>query len=171
MKRTLLVFLLLTIGAHAPWKLMALFAETLVVSPGFTRTDEGQDKYWQCQELIDKLERFGWDVEFVNGLEAQGIYGLTMVDPVEGVRSIKIEETLSWNARYNVLAHEGGHTLVPTWSISRGQNEVFAESVAALMAHDGLREHARYLAKHRGDIFIMVAFWPEIYRAAATLEN
>ena len=160
-----LAVLVASILAHAPWRLMVLFAEALVASPGHAVTSTANNKYWQCQDLWTTLERrLGWTVKFED-LNAN-LYGMTDTPH----RIILINSSLSWNGRYAVLAHEGGHALQPSF-ISDTQGEAFAESVAALVAHDGLWEHARYIARVRSDIFVLVVEWRAIYRAAAILEG
>lgn len=85
--------------------------------------------------------------------------------------TVKVSEALHWNARFAVLAHEGGHIMARGY-LNRAQHEAFAESVAALVARDGLREHARYLAEYRIDaILTMLVHWRAIYRAAGVLED
>jgi hypothetical protein len=70
-----------------------------------------------------------------------------------------------------VLAHEGGHTLAAGW-YGYEQREIFAECVATLMSHDGVREHARYLSGFKTELIMMVLTeWPKMYRAAALLED
>ena len=169
MKKALFVLLLSTIAIHAPWRLMALAVETLVVQPGPTRFSSDNDKYWDALELEARLIDLGYMVGYgpqliVNG---QSAYGLM----APGEHVIMIDQRLSWNARFAVLAHEGGHVLQRGW-YTRAQGEAFAESVAALVAHDGLREHARYMSGFKMDaIWVMLTDWRAIYRAARTLED
>lgn len=166
MRRLLSVILLTLLALTIPWRLAALFAEALVVSPGLTRTQSGTDDYWAALDLQARLERLGWAVQYKPGLADDcGCYGLTSFHS----RDIYIEDALSWNARFAVLAHEAGHTLEPP-RLTENQGEVFAEAVATLIARDGLRDHARYLASMRGDLFTMVAYEREIYATVATLQ-
>lgn len=169
MKKALLAFLMLGILVHAPWRLMGLIAETMVVSPGATRTSQADDQYWQALDLEARLVSLGWEVSYAPQLSYRGqqAYGLT--DPNE--HTVQIDETLHWNARFAVLAHEGGHIMARGY-LSTVQSEAFAESVAALVSHNGLREHARYLAAFRTDaILTMLVQWRAIYRAADVLED
>lgn len=143
-----------------------MFAETMVTSAGKVRLKIGNDKYWECLDLQQTLGGLGWRVTYEKDLMGtSGIFG--DMDPNR--RVIRIDASLSWNERFEVLAHEGAHTLQP-YRLTENQAEVFAESVSMLVAHDGLREHARYLATMRGDLLVMIAYWPDIYRAAAVLE-
>lgn len=169
MKKTLLALLTLLILAHAPWRLMALVSETLVLSPTQLRFSQANDKYWDAIDLEVRLIGLGYEVGYHRGLELQGqaAYGLTSV----GAHTVSVDADLHWNARYAVLAHEAGHILEPIWCSTR-QGEAFAEMVSALVSHDGLREHARYLASMKVDVLMMaLTEWPAIYHAAATLED
>lgn len=174
MKKALLIFLLLTIALHAPWRLLALCAETLVVSPGLTRVSQGDDLYWEALALEARLVDFGWAVSYEK--DPRVVVGFMQTVPVYGVtddheHTITIDEALHWNARFAVLAHEGGHTFQRSW-LNRNQGETFAEAVAMLVSHDGLREHARYLSSYRVEaILTMLVEWRAIYRAAAVLED
>ena len=146
---------------------MALFAETLFVSQGYTRTSASNDGYWRALDLQARIEFYlGYTVQYAPGLDASGIYGQTDTHH----RAILIADSLSWNEKLAILAHEGGHALAPP-NLSEGQAEVFAEAVSALVSHDGLWEHARYIARTRTDDLILFAEWREIYRAAAILEG
>lgn len=169
MKRALLTLLVTFLLAHAPWRLMVLAAEVLVVSRGHIHTDPGHDQYWQARDLETRLTSLGWTVTYRRALTVYGTEAYGVTQPSE--RAITIDADLSWNARLATLAHEGGHVLQPAW-LDRNQGEAFAESVAALVAHDGLREHARYLASMRADFVIVVLVeWRAIYRAAYVLET
>ncbi len=167
--RSLLLFLMLGVFIHAPWRLAALAAETLVIAPGLTRTSDQDDQYWQALDLQRRLENMGWTVTYVPGIsrEGQKVYGVT--DP--SAHTITMDAGLRWNARLAILAHEGGHTLQSGW-LTRNQGETFAEAVATLISHDGLREHARYLTGFRADaVLTILVEWRAIYRAAAVLED
>ena len=168
MKRLVLALLVTLIAFHAPWRLMALGVETVLMSPAHTRTSDGDDKYWKALDLELKLISLGWEVSYQPRLSLNGqeVYGLT--DP--GPRIVLIDARLHWNARLAVLAHEAGHIMSPM-GLTREQGEVFAESVGALVSHDGLREHARYLADVKAEVLVMAIFWRDIYRAAAVLEH
>jgi hypothetical protein len=169
-----IVLLIAFVVQQAPWRLMVLAGETLVVHPGLTRVKDGVDKYWDCLNLEHRLMRDAYSVTYAPGAVVslvgnmgESLYGLT--DPQ--ARFIMIADELRWNERLAVLAHEGGHTLEPG-GLSMSQGEAFAESVAMLVSHDGFREHARYLSSIRlTAIVTMIAYWPEIYRAADHLEN
>lgn len=168
MKKLLLTTLLAFISLTAPWRLMALGAETMVMRPGHVRSQAGQDKYWLAQDLEVRLNRMGWKVLYTPKLvENSNALGLTSYFE----RTIQIEESLSWNERYSVLAHEAGHTQQP-FRLTPEQGEVFAESVSTLMAGSGIREHARYLASLKPNVLeVLFVLWPDIYKAAATLEE
>lgn len=170
MKRGVLAFLILMIFAHAPWKLMALAAETLVLHPGATRVSHENDQYWETMALYSRLTGMGWRVTVADELvspDGMPAYGLTNT----GTHEIEIDQTLSWNARYAVLAHEGGHTFQPSYA-TRAQGEVFAEAVATLVCHDGIREHARYLSLYKTDtLLVLLTESSAIYHAAAVLED
>ena len=174
MKKALLLFLFLTIALHAPWRLLALGAETLVVSPGLTRVSHGDDKYWDALALEARLVDLGYQVSYHKDLRA--VVGFMQTIPVYGLtdgeeHTIQVDEDLHWNARFAVLAHEGGHVFQRSW-LNREQEETFAEAVAMLVSHDGIREHARYLSSHRVEaILTMLVEWRAIYRAAAVLED
>lgn len=162
------VFFLL-VAIHAPWRVMMLAAEVLVMAPGRVHVDQGTQHYWDALSLESKLETLNYGVSYAHGLEVDGqeAYGVTDME----AHTITIDAELSWNARLAVLAHEGGHTLQPGWVTSR-QAEAFAETVAMLVSHDGYREHARYLAHMRMDaLFMMVVEWPAMMHAAAVLED
>lgn len=165
MKR-LLITLIAVLTLIAPWRLLTLGTEALVMRAGNVRTSPGTDKYWLVQDLEVRLRRFGWKVTYVKGLmDNANAFGMTIPDD----RSILVDESLSWNERYSVLLHEAGHTQQP-FRMTQEQAEVFAESVAALMADDGLREHARYLAGLKPNVVPTLAvLWPDVYRAAANL--
>ncbi len=110
----------------------------------------------------------GYSVGFGPNLELDGAKAYGITDTVNHL--ILIDRSLSWDARFSVLAHEGGHVLEPGWS-STAQGECFAEMVSTLVAHDGLREHARYLARFKVEAIVMLLTeWPAIYNAAAVLE-
>ena len=160
----LAVALLLGILNHAPWRLMALAVETFVVDEGYVRISQADDHYWRCLDLAARLERLGWTVTY-EPLSAS-YFGVT--DPHD--HTIRINETLHWNARLATLAHEAGHVFQPA-RLTQNQSEMYAESVAALVAHDGLREHARYLATLKGDLVTMIMYWPDIYNVAGMLTH
>jgi hypothetical protein len=167
-KKAVLVFLLLAIVVHAPWRLAGLVVETLVMHTGPTRMAHGTDKYWDVMALKSRLVDLGWEVKYEKKLivfPGTPVYGLTIPDE----HTIYVNADLSWNARYAVLAHEGGHVLQRGW-YNQAEGDAFAESVAALVAHDGLREHARYLSSLKmSAVWIMVIDWRAIYRAADVL--
>ena len=167
-RQAVLAVLVAVILAHAPWRLSALFVETLAVDTGPVQLRASADGYWVAQRLEQRLSQLGWHVEYIPALNVWGmpVYGATF----PGERAVRIAAELSWADRAAVLAHEGAHGLQPP-RLTEGQSEVFAESVAMLVAHDGLREHARYLANLRGDLIVMIVEWRAIYRAAAVLEG
>lgn len=169
MWRRLGMYLLILAALHAPWRVMVLATEVLMMSPGLVRTDAGSSRYWEALSLESRLEMLNYSVTYATGLEVDGnvVYGTTDMTH----HAIVIDAALSWNARLAVLAHEGGHTLQPGW-VSTRQAEAFAETVAMLISHDGYREHARYLAVHKMDaLFMMLVEWPAMYHAASVLED
>lgn len=175
MRRALLAFLLLIVLFHAPWRLMALAAEVMMTPIGNAQMSAENDKYWECIDLEGRLIALGWQVQYVKNLyvqdsphdEPQKAFGVTYFEP----HLIQIEERLSWNARLAVLAHEGGHVLQRGW-LTHNQGEAFAEAVAALVAHDGLSNHARLMARFRTDaVMVLMVEWRSIYRAASVLED
>lgn len=160
MRKILLAVLLTLIVEHAPWRLMALCAEVPFLSVTEVRFSDRQDRYWDAQNLEQQLHTQGWTVHYAPlHSDASGFTDFER-------RDIWIDDRLAWNARLAVLAHEAGHTQQPNWA-THNQGEVFAEIVSALIAHDGLREHARYLARMRGDAYLLaVTEWRALYRAA-----
>jgi hypothetical protein len=165
MRKTVLAVLLSLIVLNFPWRLGVLAVETLCLRPGLTHVVQGTNRYWDVRDLEGRLNGLGWSVGFTRVEE--DIYGKTV--PMFHV--IVIDEQLSWNARLGILAHEAGHTHQPAW-LNDEQGEVFAEAVALLYAHDGIREHARYLSKFKGTtLMLLLTEWPAIYHAAATLED
>lgn len=169
MKRFILALLVLFIISHAPWRLMALVVETFVVSPGLTHTSTADDKYWEVLALEGRLTDMGWPVGYEASLNANGSRAYGVTDP--RTHTITLDSTLHWSDRYAVLAHEGGHVLQPGW-VGRVDGEIFAESVAVLVANDKIREHARYLSAHRFEVLMFIAVeWRAIYHAAAVLTD
>lgn len=167
--RTLLAVLSVVILLHAPWRLAALVCEAEVMHPGRVRMEQGNDGYWHAIELETRLIGVGFSVAYVKGLSYAGqeVYGLTEI----AQHKISVDADLSWDARYAVLAHEGGHVLQPIWLDGR-EPEAFAEMVAMLVAHDGIREHARYLAGLKSEVLVVaLSEWQAIYHAAAVLED
>jgi hypothetical protein len=169
LKRVLLIIFLIA-ALHAPWRLWALVAESFILQPGLTRTAQDDSKYWDVKALEFRLKGLGWHIEYAEALSYNGqeAYGVTI--PAD--HKIFIESGLHWTPRYAVLMHEGGHTLQPWWLTTMAQSECFAESVAMLASHDGVREHARYLARYKLDLLLLtITEWPAIYRAAALLSE
>jgi hypothetical protein len=169
MKHTLAVLLSAFIVFHAPWRLMALTAETFVLRPGNAHVRVTSDYYWDVEALENRLIGLGWTVQYARDIRLNGVpaYGITD----HHSHAIVVESALQWDARYAVLAHEAGHTLQPFWADGI-QADCFAEAVAVLLVHDGLREHARYLASQRWVCTtLMLAEWPAIYHAAALLQD
>lgn len=166
--RNLIGIVILTIALSAPWKLMVVATEAMFLTPGYSRMNSpGTEQYWDALALQSRLGSLGWEVSFESGLGEKGMYGLTNSDE----HAVLIEDSLTWNGRYNILAHEGGHTMQPSWVRPGPQSEIFAESVAALMGKDGLIEHARYMARYRADLHVLIYMWPSIYHAAAVLQD
>ena len=162
-KLVVLTVLLTVIALHAPWRLSVLTVETLMMQPGYLRLPTGASDYWRVKDLEDRLTFMGWTISYQP--DSPHYYGVTSFNN----RSIVINESLSWNARYMVLAHEGAHALQPP-RLTQEQSEIFAESVAALVTGWHIREPARYMASLKGDLLIVVVYWREIYRAANTLQ-
>lgn len=173
MKKVIALLLALYIALYTPWKLCALMTETFFVSPGLTRTVQTQAHYWEVALLQERIAELGYPVTFTKDLSvptmfgAMPVYGLTMKG--DGKVSIQVEAGLSWDARYAVLAHEGAH-IFQSERYTESEGEAFAEAVATLMSHDGLREHARYLAGKKLALFtILMLDSAKVYRAAAVL--
>lgn len=171
MKRTVLALLAAFILAHAPWRLAALAVEVVSMHPSPNRTARlGNNNYWTAMELEAKAIHLGYEVKYTKDLRYLGrpMWGTTDTDE----HVIEINTELSWNGRANVLAHELAHVLQPGWLQDEAQADAFAETVATLVAHDGLREHARYLSRDKG-AFVLVALteWQRIYHAVTFLED
>lgn len=163
------VLLLALVLIQAPWRVMTLATEVLLMSPGHIRSDIGTNRYWDALSLEAKLDSLNYVVLYTPDLhlEEQKAFGVT--DPT--AHTIQVEASLQWNARLAVLAHEAGHTMQPGW-VTGHQAEAFAETVAMLISHDGYREHARYLTSHKMEaLFMMAVEWPAMYNAAAVLED
>ena len=164
--RLVCLSVLLTICAvNAPWRLSVLAIETLVMRPGHLRTPRADenDNYWRARDLESRLTHLGWTVQYEP--DSPYYYGITRFQN----RSITINESLSWDGKFAILAHEGAHALQPA-RLTQEQSEIFAESVAALVVGPRVRESARYLAGLKGDILTMGVYWQEIYRVAGILE-
>lgn len=167
--RNSILAIVLIVSMLAPWKLMVVASEAMFMTPGMSRLDDrGTDQYWDALALASRIHSLGWDVSYQPGMLAEGLLGLTVPDD----HTVMVEQSLTWNGRYNILAHEGGHTIQPGWIHSDEQGEIFAESVAAVMSKNGLSEHARYLARYRMELIPTLIFmWPSIYHAAAVLQD
>lgn len=169
MKRLLALLLTLFILAHAPWRLMGLAAETFWVAPGAPHFTTDDSRYWQAINLETRLVAMGWGVKYppVVMFMGQAAYGITAPDE----HLIVVDGSLHWSARAAVLAHEAGHTLQPIW-VSRTEGDCYAEAVATLVMHDGLRDHARFMANARWTCLgLMLAEFPSMYHAAALLTD
>ena len=152
-----------------PFRIMALAAETFWVHPSDAHYSTGTDHYWDALTLEATLESRGWAVGYADNLVFYGVPAWGLTNPVQHV--IYVDRSLYWNARFAILAHEAGHTMQPSW-LNQEEADCFAESVSALVARDDLRSHAHYLARARWTcIGTMLAAFPEMYRAAATLED
>ncbi len=151
-----------------PFRLLALSAELPFVRPGITRLATTDGRYWDVLALEGRLMALGYTVGYAPGLRVEGVEALGLTNT--GTHTILIDSTIHWDARYAVLAHEGGHVLAPAW-VSTG-HECFAEGVAMLVAHDGVRNHARYLAAAPWTcIGIYLTEFPSLYAAAAILSD
>ena len=162
-KLILLSVLLTFVALHAPWRLSWLAVETLAMQPGYLRMPDGVDNYWRAKDLEARLANLGWTVSYEE--DHPNYFGQTRYND----HAIVVNKSLSWNAKYAVLAHEGGHVLQPP-RLTNEQSEIFAEAVAAMVTGLKVREPARYMASLKGDVLIMVVYWQEIYRAADTLQ-
>ena len=161
------VFVALII-AHAPWRVATTVAEAEWMKPAAMHLTKRNDAYWKALALEARLTALGYSVRYAPNLNYMGqqAYGLTD----RQTREILVDETLHWNDRYAVLAHEGGHVLQPGWLGSR-EADVFAEMVSAVMTGES-REAARWLSGAKLDVLVVgVACWPEIYHAAAVLSE
>jgi hypothetical protein len=174
MKKKFLALLLAGyIALATPWKLAALMVETFYVHPGLTRMTQTHTRYWDVAILKERIEALGYTVKFTKDLtmpsmfQSIRVYGLT--EKGGGKASIQVDEGLSWDMRYDVLAHEGGH-IFQSERYSEEESEAFAEAVATIVTHNGLREHARYLASHKLALFtVLLLDSAKVYRAAAVL--
>lgn len=169
MKRILVFVLAVFLVLNAPWRLMGLGAEMFLLHPGAPHFSATSVHYWDIEALENRLMALGWNIHYARDITVYGqpAYGITA--PQEHI--IAVDADLSWDARYAILAHEAGHTQQPYW-VNATEGDCFAESVATLVAHDGLREHARYLASRKWTCaMLMVAEWQAIYHAAATLRD
>jgi hypothetical protein len=166
MKRIAIALLLAFALEHAPFRLAALVTETLVMKPGPVRVVHPNDRFWDAIDLETRLLSMGWQVMYRPILGA-GLFGVT--DSRQ--HTITVDSSLKWNARYAVLAHEAAHTLQPFW-LSTEQGEAFAEIVSMLLCHDGLREHARYLADKKVDVVLVALVeGAAAYHAVAVLTD
>jgi hypothetical protein len=167
--KTLLTILLTLCVVFLPWRLIATGAELAAVTIGHTQWTTADDDYWRALGLQLRIESLGYSVTYAEDLQygGQKAYGLT----IPSMHQVFIDSSLHWNARYAVLAHEGGHILQPVW-VDGEQGEVFAESVAILVTGGPLREHARYLAI-RPFTFLTLSLmeWRAMYHAAAVLSD
>lgn len=127
---------------------------------------QGDEMYWPAQELIITLQfTLGATIEFVPLEEDAGRTAMKE-------RLIQIDEKLHWNARFETLAHEGGHLLQPP-GLGQSERETFAEAVSYLVGgkfkHDSLFEAAKYLAVHKDALHILTDYGDEIRQAASVL--
>ena len=151
-----------------PYRIMALSAEMFVVFPGATRVVTTNDHYWDVGDLGVRLNRLGFTVVYGTPLylDGQRVYGVTSFEE----HAIAIDSSLSWDARYDVLTHEAGHTHQPFW-VNAEEGDCYAEGVAAVLTGT-LREHARYLHGTKWTCLgVFLAEWPSIYATAATMHN
>lgn len=159
---SILTYLLIMI----PWRLLLLGVGVLVNHPGYVQTRTDNDDYWKAKDLEWFLTSKGWEVKYFDkkASEMDDVYGLTSYHQ----HTIFIDDSLSWSARYDVMVHEGAHTLQSPW-YGKGQEEVFAESVAYLVGHENLGTHSRYLSGFKGDFMFMLMFESNKIYAAADL--
>lgn len=170
MRKVILAALLTVVALSAPWRLMMFSVETLMMRPGVLRTTQSNEHYWDAMSLESRVVALGYTVKYLKQplYPGRAAYGVTL----PAVHLIAIDEALSWDDRYSVLAHEAGHVLQPGY-LDYDAGEVFAESVATLVTtNHRFREHARYLASLKGAFIVTVAAeWQAIYHAAAVLED
>lgn len=130
------------------------------------RSAPGVHLYWQAQRLEHVLS-------FVNGATITygplaDSYGVTNTQ----TRQIHIDDTLSWNGRFEVLTHEAGHLLQPG-RLNSVEAEVFAEGVSYLVLrhykHDRLELHAHYLSSRKAGLHVLREFATDIRYAAQIL--
>lgn len=166
MRRVVVSVLLTLLVLLMPWRVMRLTVAMLLTKPSAPQMVSGDDRQHDTELLAMRLGELGYDVTFEGELSiwGQAVYGYT--DKTHHV--IKVDEALSWNARYAVLAHEGAHVFQPIGT--RADAECFADAVAYLVADDGTRTHAQYLSRSKFDCALEnIAFWPEEYAAARLL--
>jgi len=175
MKRAVLAVLLAIIVAHAPWRLMHLAAQTVVMHKGKLHLKAGTDRYWDAMGMESRIMGLRYAVRYEHDPRIQEcvvckpkrVYGYTDYDE----HLVVVDEALSWNERFDVLSHEAGHILQPLW-LEDDQQDVFAEAVAYLVVGDSVIEHARYLSMMKVDtLLVLTTEWRAIYHAAAVLED
>lgn len=152
-----------------PFRLIALSGEMFLVRPGGPHLVQGSTRYWDAINLEARLEGNGWSVTYAPNLSYHGqrAYGLTI--PSE--HAVIVDADLSWDGRYAILAHEGGHTLQPIWAGTQ-EGDCFAEGVATVLLGDGIRDHARFLGGVRWTCLgVFLVEHRAIYRAAAVLND
>lgn len=169
MRTRILAALLLVIALITPWRLVGLSVEMFTVRPGTPHFTQADDRFWQAIYLEERLHRLGWALTYESDLTVNGqnAFGGTSFD----AHTIYVDRDLHWNARAAVLAHEAGHTQQPAW-VSPVEADCFAEGVATVLMHDGLRDHARYLASRRWTCLgVYLIESGAIYTAVATLQQ
>jgi hypothetical protein len=127
----------------------------------------GSDAYWPAILLHRHIEKqLGASVTY-DPLDP-GYLGLTWHEK----NKIQISKRLDWNARFEVLAHEGAHLLQPQ-GLYPSEAEVFAESVGFLVLHSHGRARlgatAQYLSLHKASIHVMRTHRREILWVHQTL--
>lgn len=169
MKRIMLAILATFVITQAPWRILMLAANVVLTPASQTRVSDRDDDYWRARTLETRLNELGWIVQYQSNLSYRGqtAYGIT--DPSE--HTIFIDESLHWNTRFDVLAHEAGHAFQPGW-MNRAQGEVFAECVSTLFTQRRIQDHARYLARYKPDFLLITALeWSAMYHATAALRD
>jgi hypothetical protein len=152
---------------HIPYRLILLTGYVLTQPATLVQMPNTNGRYWDAQDLTHRLHRLGWTVEYKSPDTLQGAYGITYLE----TREIFVDESLSWDARYWVLAHEAGHTLQPGWA-NHGHGEAWAETVSALITKEGFAQHAKYIARVKGEYLLMVLTeYKQLYRAVAVMET
>jgi len=170
-----LVALLGFLAVLTPWRLLKLGTLVLVSRPqAEVHLRGGNEHYWDVMELEAHLLARGWPVKYVR--MPKTYYGKTCDGPEmfgpcmgEADRVLLVNEGLSWNDRYETLAHEGAHTMEPYGVLyNKGQQEMFAEAVAALVV-GRYREPAHYLAAYKADVLTLLILQGDIYHAVGEL--
>lgn len=134
------------------------------------RTDPGSSRYWGALALEARIEStlnasvtYGDPGEQIAGYAGRGENGRLRV---------AVDQKLSWNDRFSVLAHEGGHLLL-TGADEAGAQEVFCDGVSFLTArrygYDNLEQTAYHLAMYPDSLHALSDLRGDISWAADVL--